>query len=290
MLHHPDNELFYSAKPPYDAAWAIDYHGVAGFTIRSEQTTVVLDPFVTRPGLFASAFKRLTVNVGLVQDVFPVADAVACGHSHHDHILDAPAVCSHTGAQFIGSPDAANVARAAGVPESQIIETLGREDIAIRSAILHGIPSRHGRVYANRVPLPGFIPTPPPWPPRIWDLRHGLVLNWGVHVGGVRVVHIDSADFIDEEFDGMQADVVCLCAIGRKHRPHYVQAVVDALRPKWIIPCHWDWFFTPYGAPARLLPGVDLPGFLDEIRDAGVTPVPLNIGARFALSHSEIPG
>ena len=40
------------------------------------------------------------------------------------------------------------------------------------------------------------------------------------------VVHIDSADFIEQELQGRQADIVCLCAIGRKYRPNYVKDVV----------------------------------------------------------------
>ena len=136
------------------------------------------------------------------------------------------------------------------------------------------------------MPLPGSITAPPPWPPRVWHLRHGLVLNWLVTLGGIRLVHIDSADFVENEMKGMQADVVCLCAIGRQHRPDYVSSVVRLLRPKWIIPCHWDWFFTPYRSASKMLPGVDMEGFLDEVRGAGVTPVPLDIGGRFAVSHT----
>lgn len=270
--------------------WSLTYHGAAGFTLSAAQSTVVLDPFVTRPGLLATGLKPLRPNHALIESVFPKADAVLVGHAHHDHVMDAPHVCHHTGAQFIGGPDAANVARAAGLPERQIVETLGREDIDVGSATVRGIPSRHGRVYFNRVTLPGSIDEPPPWPPRVWDLRHGTVLNWLVEVGGLRVVHVDSADVIDEELEGLTADVVCLCAIGRRYRPGLVESVVSRLKPRWVVPCHWDWFFTPYGDPLRLLPGVDLPGFIEEIRDAGAIPVPLQGGGRFTLSERDTAG
>ena len=48
----------------------------------------------------------------------PRANDVLVGHAHHDHVLDAPEVCRHTGARFIGGPDACQVARAAGLPET----------------------------------------------------------------------------------------------------------------------------------------------------------------------------
>jgi hypothetical protein len=66
--------------------------------------------------------------------------------------------------------------------------------------------------------------------------------------------------------------------------------VVKALKPRWIIPCHWDWFFTPYGRPPPLLPGVNLPGLLDEIRNAGAKPVLLPVGGTFLLSESDLVG
>jgi hypothetical protein len=131
------------------------------------------------------------------------------------------------GRGFWISPHAAcNVARAAGLPEDQIRATRGREDIDVGAGVARGIPSRHGKVYFGRIPLPGEILEPPPWPPRFTELRHGLVLNWHVELAGVRVVHVDSADFIEEEMEGLLCDVLCLCAIGRKYRPDYTKTAL----------------------------------------------------------------
>jgi L-ascorbate metabolism protein UlaG (beta-lactamase superfamily) len=286
MFRTPPHHWFHQSAKNHETDWRICYHGTAGFTVSSQQTTIVLDPFVTRPSLLSTAFRRLRANPAAVAKHFPRADAVLVGHAHHDHVLDAPQVCMHTGGQFVGAPDAANVARAAGLPESQITETRGKEDLDFGAATIRGIPSRHGRVYFGQVTLPGNIDTPPTWPTRVWQLRHGTVLNWHVSLGGIRVVHIDSADVIDDELEGLQADVVCLCAIGRRYRPNYVQTVIEKLKPRWVIPCHWDWFFTPYDAPPRLLPGVDLPGFLDEIRENGAEPILLPFGGQLTLSES----
>jgi len=82
---------------------------------------------------------------------------------------------------------------------------------------------------------------------------------------------------------GMQADVVCLCAIGRRWRPNYVADVVRLLQPKVIVACHWDWFFTPFDGPHYLLPGVNLKGFVKEIEEAGSTAAVLPIGGQLLL-------
>lgn len=271
-MRRVDPSLYHRAPPPPDARLRLEYLGTAGFMVELAQRTLVIDPFVTRPGLLATALRPLVADPDAIAREIPRADDVLVGHAHHDHVMDAPELCRRTGARLIGSPAVANVGRAAGLPDDRIIETLGRHDIACGAVTVRGLPSRHGRVYFGRVTLPGEIPTPPPWPPRVWHLRHGLVLNWHVAADGLSIVHIDSADFIDAELDGVRCDVLCLCAIGRAWRPGYVADAVRLLRPRVVVPCHWDWFFRPLGAAPRLLPGVDLPGMLREIREAGSEP------------------
>ena len=278
------SELYSKIDTPKESKLELEYLGTAGFILRSQERVIVIDPFVSRPGLFETGFTRLKPKTALINKLIPNADDVLIGHAHHDHVLDAPDLCKATGARFIGSPSACNVARAAGLSETQIRETRGREDIGCgEDARVRGLPSRHGKVYFGRVPLTGEITEPPPWPPRFYELRHGLVLNWLVEMSGMKVVHVDSADFVEEELEGVKADVVCLCAIGRKYRPNYTQTIIEMLSPKYVIACHWDLFFTPFEATPRLLSGVDLPGFIEEIRQAGATPVVLEFGGKLGL-------
>lgn len=277
----PTNEPVAPVNP--DAPLQLRFLGTAGFELRAQGHTLVLDPFVSRPSLRQTLFDRLTPDAALIRRLIPHADDVLIGHAHHDHVLDGPELCRQTGARFIGGPDACNVARAAGLPESQIVSTTGREGIVSGPATVRGVPSVHAKVYFNKTFLAGNIPTPPPWPARASDLLHGLVLDWEIEVGGLRVVHIDSADFLPEEHRGRTCDVLCLCAIGRRYRPHYTAEAIRLLRPRWVIPCHWDVMSTPIEARPLTLPGVDLPGFLAEIREAGAEPVLLPPLATWSL-------
>ena len=272
-IEHLDPALYHREEPRADAAIRIRYFGTAGFEISTPNHTIVLDPYVSRPGGRQTLLRRLVPDAALIRKHFSRADDVLIGHSHHDHVLDAPELCRQTGARFIGSLDACNVARAAGLGEAQLRQTEGREDIGSGPGVVRGLPSRHGRVYFNRVALAGNIDSPPPWPPRYSELKHGLVLNWYVEIGGVRVVHVDSAEILEKELRGVECDVLCLCAIGRKYRPYYATDAIRLLKPRVVMPCHWDLFTTPLEDEPFLLPEVDIPGFLSEIRRAGAEPV-----------------
>ncbi len=230
--------------------------------------------------MFQTIFDRLSPDIDLLKREIPHANEVIIGHSHHDHILDAPALCHHTGARLIGSKDTCNIGRAAGLPEKQLRATEGREWIECGNSQIYAAPSLHGRVYFNRVPLPGRIETPPSWPLHYSGFRHGLVLNWHIKMNNFSVVHIDSADFIPEELQGHECDLLCLCAIGRKYRPNYIREAIQILKPTYVMPCHWDLFFTPFSGPHYLLPGVDVVGMLRELKDEGAQSILLPIGSQ----------
>ena len=277
--------LKYLLKAP-EAGWAaaspaqatvenlkIRYLGTAGFILSDQHRTVVLDPFISRPSLWQTFTQPLLSDPALVRQYIPQADEVLIGHAHYDHILDAPEVCKLSGARLIGSQASLMYGRSAGLFEQQMLETKGRETIDCGKWQVVGLPSIHGKALFGRVPLPGDMTTPPPYPPKFHHLRHGQVFNWWIHTGKLSVVHIDSADFIEQELQGRQAYIVCLCAIGRKYRPNYVKDVVQLLKPKYIIPCHWVTMLTPIDQPPKLLPGVNIPEFLEEIKACGVVPL-----------------
>jgi L-ascorbate metabolism protein UlaG (beta-lactamase superfamily) len=266
-----------------DAGISLRYLGTAGFVLEAEGHSVVLDPYLSRHTLAQLFTGPLRCDEAALARYVPRADDVFVGHAHYDHVLDAPDLCKRTGARLIGARAVCMVGRAADVPEAQLLETSGREDIESGGFRVRGLPSRHGKVVAGRVLFPGDIERPPSWPPRVAELRHGLVLNWLVQYAGFSLLHVDSADFLRSELSGLRADLVCLCAAGWRARPNYVAEVVELLRPRFIMPCHWDTMITPADQPARMIPGLQLAHMIAEIRSAGVQPLllPLHGSLRF---------
>ena len=116
----------------------------------------------------------------------------------------------------------------------------------------------------GRVPLPGRISAPLRTPARYSAWRVGETFGLHLSCPAGAVYHIGSANLIEAELQGVQSDVVLCCTVGRQAVKDFTRRMIDALRPKIVIPCHWDRFWRPLDAPALQIPGNDLLGFVHE--------------------------
>ena len=258
----------HEAPSAIDDALRITWLGTAGHVIRTRTTTILVDPYLSRPGFGALARERLIPDERAIRAWIPKhVDAVLCGHSHFDHLLDAPRIATLTDAVLAGSRSTCNVARGHGVARSKLVvvppegKTFMVGDVEVRF-----VPSLHGRIALGRVPFPGEVKAPSSSPLRMWHYRmggaFGILLRTKM---GPTVYHNGSADLVDAELAGEQADVLLIGLAGRKATRDYVHRLTEALRPKVVIPTHHDLFFAPLEEGLRLIPGIDLEGFQREI-------------------------
>ena len=98
-------------------------------------------------------------------------------------------------------------------------------------------------------------------------LKVGDVFDWLLQIEGIKFMHIDSSNFQADEFKGLSADVVCLCAVNYQNRKNYVKDILSELKPKFIIPCHWDYPFRSVEKPLKQFPKwlLNLEDFIGEI-------------------------
>ena len=270
---------FYEYTPLSGESIQITYLATTGFVVKSSTRTVVFDPFLSRPkNLFSYLRRPLITNKTLIKKYIPEADDVVIGHSHFDHILDSPELCQRTGARLIGSSSTKVVAQSAVKhPDFEIIEVNGKMKIPCGSAMLTSLPSEHGIIKTplsigkllkiEPVPYPGHIKEKIPWPPFTNDLKVGDVFDWLLEIEGVKFMHIDSSNFKPSEYDGLKADVVCLCAANYQNKKNYVREILTKLEPSIIIPCHWDYPFSPVEKDLKQLPKwlLDLELFIEQI-------------------------
>jgi len=250
------------------AAFELRWLGTAGFVVRAGGTTLLIDPFLSRPSLPRLARGPLEPDEPALRAHVPErVDAILCSHGHYDHLLDAPRLARWTGAPLVGSRTVCNVGRAEGVPASQLVEVPPSGWRGRFGAIeVRFVPSLHGRFFLGRVPHAGTIDAPPRLPLRWFRYLDGGVFGLLLEAGGITIYHNGSADLIDAELRDIRADVALVGLAGRFATPRYVERLVGLLAPRAVVPTHFDAFFAPLERGVHLLPGIDLDGFAAEVR------------------------
>lgn len=264
----PRRELRPTVHDATGAAFELRWLGTAGFVVRAGGTTLLIDPFLSRPALPEVAVRPLVPHEPALRAHLPSrVDAILCSHGHYDHLLDAPRIARLTGAAFVGSASACHFARAEGVPDGQLVEVppagLRRRCGAID---VRFVPSLHGRIVLGRVPHAGRLAGPPRLPARWFEYLDGGVFGLLLESGGTTVYHNGSADLIDAELRGVRADVVLVGLAGRFATPRYLERLAGLLEPRAVVPTHHDAFFAPLERGVHLLPGIDLDGFVSDVR------------------------
>ncbi|MCC6643987.1 MAG: MBL fold metallo-hydrolase [Polyangiaceae bacterium] len=243
--------------------------GTAGHVLEGARTTLLIDPFVSRPSPLRVLLAPLESDPAAIARHVPSrVDGVLVGHSHFDHLLDAPAIALRAGAKLVGSRTTSAFGRAAGLTEAQLVEVPPEGATAeIGDARVTFVPSLHARLALGRVPFAGEVASPPRLPARAHRYRMGGAFGLLVELDGVRIYHNGSADLVDAEVAGLRADVALVGLAGRRATARYLPRLLGALTPSVVVPTHHDSFFAPLEAGARLLPGVDFGGFLSDVAE-----------------------
>lgn len=250
----------------FDDGVSIRWLGTASFEISSGSTTLLVDPYVTRKPLLSMPFSHESDERAIFEAFPSRVDAVLCGHSHYDHVADAPLIAKRAGAKLVGSESTCAWGAAEGIDESQLVRVSPRGGtFTLGDFEVRFVPSLHGRIFLHQVPFPGAVTAPPKLPQPIWAYKMGGAYGILIRTKGLSIYHNGSADLVDTELEDTRADVLLVGLAGRKGTSGYVKRLVDRLEPGLVVPTHHDAFFAPLSRGVHLLPGIDLPGFLSEV-------------------------
>jgi L-ascorbate metabolism protein UlaG (beta-lactamase superfamily) len=279
-LPHPNLQPFRMYEQPLSSgSFTATFLGTTSILFQDEETAILSDGFVTRPGWPAVVFWRLRSNSDRVSAALqrlgnPSIAAVFTGHSHYDHALDAPRFAKLTGARLVGSESTANAGRGIQLPTTQIRLVQDGETISFRRFKLTFVKSEHG----PGDKAAGFIESPlkPPARARKWKTGE----TWSVfirHLNRTILIH-GSANHRGKVLRNHRADVVYL-GIGKLGQQDsefiegYWKAVVLATEAKRVVLIHWDDFFRRLDKPL-----VGMPKPLDDVQN-GICQL-LKLGAR----------
>ncbi len=234
----------------------------------SYQGTVIwIDPYVTRLSLADLVRRKVVPPSGAaVERWIDAADAVLVGHTHFDHALDVPAIAKQFGCRVYGSRSLHHLMGLHGLSKQAVIVT-PHLDHHVGPFRFHFVPSLHSKLQLGLgIPYSGELTcehvdalTPQAY-------KCGQV--WGIYieVAGVRFYHQGSCDLIEDEIKDKDIDVLLAGISGRRFTKDYFQRIIRAVKPRLIIPTHYDDFFRPLGEPSKFSFNVNLTGFADEVR------------------------
>jgi L-ascorbate metabolism protein UlaG (beta-lactamase superfamily) len=218
--------------------------GVGGFEWRTPEYTLLLDPFVSRPSIWQVLTQRLKPRTELIDQHIPEADAILISHAHYDHLMDAPYLARRTGAPIFGSANSIAIAAAMGVDSDQLKLVVPGDRLQAGPFDLH--------VYAGaHVALPGITSgtlaekLEPPL--RALDFRMDRCDSCSLGFEGQRWLVWHSV----ETRGAPEADIL---VVGPEGGQEYFRELCARVRPSWLIPIHWDNFFSPLSRALQPLP------------------------------------
>lgn len=257
-------------SPQKNGSLTLKWLGTAGWELSDGNTVILIDPYISRilgpqpPG--RAPYKQLpgdtrklygwddvpAVDTAAVDLHVPKADYVLVTHTHYDHVLDVPHIALKTHATVIGTESTANVLRAYGVSEEQLITVRGGEDFEFGVFSVKVIPSIHSPLdhkhyFSSAVAPPGMKA------PLTLNQMHpeGGTLAYMIRFHGHQILAFGGMNYIERELQALEPDVVLVGAAGsRTENYDYCGRLMRVLHfPAVVIPTHWDNFTAPYGAP-----------------------------------------
>jgi L-ascorbate metabolism protein UlaG (beta-lactamase superfamily) len=237
---------------PRSPAVSLRYLGVAGWELGDGAHTVLVDPYFSRPSFAGDA--PLEPDLAAIAARAPRrADLILVGHSHVDHLLDVPAVAQHTGAMVLGTESTSHVARASGLPSERIVPVKGGEDYAFEGFSVRVLPSLHSALdHKHTFGGSTHIPASVVLPLRSHDYAEGGTLAYLVRLGGLRILVLSTANFIERELTGLDPDVA-IVATGLREEVHdYTCRLMRALgEPPLVLANHFDDWRAPFEVRTR---------------------------------------
>ena len=249
----------------------LTYLGVAGWSISDGVHTVLVDPYFSRPSMAEGAALRTdpaAVEAAFTAKRLPArADIILIGHSHVDHVLDAPAVALRTGASIVGTSSTTSYGRAAGVPDAQLIAAKGGEDFAFDGFSVRVLPGLHSALDDKHFTGWGQVIAPGTLPTTMDGFAEGGTLNYLVRLGGHQVLIIGSANFIERELEGLRPDIAIVATGLRQEIYEYSCRLVRATgNPPLILTNHFDAWTKPAETPLSADTTADLAAFAREVQ------------------------
>lgn len=245
---------------------SLTWLGTAGFALRFQGFTLLIDPYLSRSPLQAVLSRRaLRPEADAARTLVPHADAIVVGHTHFDHALDIAPLARLHGCKVYGSSSLAALMQLHGLGHLSVRVEPGRL-YALGPFEVTFVRSRHSKLlFGLRVPSEGEFTCDQLDDLSAGEYRCGEVYGIHIRVAGTTFYHQGSADLIEENLFDHSVDYFLAGIAGRGFTRDYTARALRSLAPQVIIPHHYDNFFLPLDGPLGFSLNVNFGGFVEEV-------------------------
>ena len=270
----------------------LKYLGAAGWEISEQETTVLIDPYLSRIKLVGNSTTKTVATSALNRDWgdddrqkyfrddyfspdtsvinshITKADYIFVHHTHFDHAADVPYIAKMTGAKVIGTESLSNLLRSHGLPNEQIITVKGGEDYSFGSFSVKILPSLHSALRKKQYFSSESIPKDVKIPMQIKEFVEGNSLMFYFRFNNDKILTMGSMNFLENEIKGLKPNILLAgSANSRKDIYNYTERLLSLTNfPSIIIPTHWDDFRVTYTASQTKAAESKAFPFIEEVK------------------------
>ena len=235
----------------------LTWFGTAGFRIKSDKHTILIDPYFSRND---KAFPKQSLKPSDIQE----GDVILITHGHFDHIYDVPTISANTGAKVFCGNGISEFLIRNGMETGKIHEVnFDGEDFNFNGIHAQAYFSRHVKfdrwlIFKTLARINFRLSR---YLPLLREYPEGQVLSWRLIVEGKAVHHFGSAGSTSDELaqlNNQPTDILLVPLQGHSDIIQIAHKYVSALQPKVVIPHHQDNFYPPISTLVDPLPLAEL--------------------------------
>ena len=261
---------------PKNGSVKVTFLGTGTLLFDDGQTQVMTDGFFSRPSFLTVVKGKIETDPMVVDAALKKAGvtrlkALFVAHSHYDHAFDVAYVVKKTGAKLHGSVSTLNIGRGGELEEDQMQLFEPGKDVKVGRFTISVLKSKHTPPIAGiNDDLGQVIDKPLKQPASFRDYKEGGSFDFLIRHGGNAMLVKPSDNYLEGALDKVRADVFFLGTAGMGiYKKDFQDAVYDQtvgkVRPRLVVPLHWDSFFDPLSDKLKFPLVGDVPAGFDYL-------------------------